>query len=107
MGFIDQGERDQAAKVIFKNLSDQTFFLFTSVSIDTLSILSSNIRGMGNTKVRNNIRDNILKFKPGIINIHESKCNSLSDSMKDFIWPLADHEWSISPAQHKEIQAAQ
>lgn len=65
----------------------------------SISILSWNIRGIGNKTARLNLRKLIEKHKPVIICIQESKCIDFSDSVKDSIWPLQDHDWMFSPSE--------
>lgn len=67
--------------------------------MDGFSVLSWNIRGIGNFTAWNSVKDLIHKHNSSIINILETKCSDLSTTVKDFIWPIANHDWLISPSQ--------
>lgn len=66
-------------------------------NIENFTLLTWNIRGINNTIARKNLRAIARQLNPWVMVIQETKCDTLSDSMKTSIWDDS-HDWLFSPA---------
>lgn len=66
--------------------------------MESLTMISWNIRGINNSTARRNLQTLLRIHNPIFLFLQESKCASLTESIKDFLWSLQEHSWIFSPA---------
>lgn len=60
-----------------------------------VSLLSWNVRGVGNMVSKGNLNIMVKKRRINILCIQETKCSSWNDTLKKSIWDLNSHDWVV------------
>lgn len=67
--------------------------------MDTFTTLSWNIRGINNSTARRNLQSLLRIHNPVVLLLQETKCGTLEEVTKDYLWSSQDHSWLFSPSR--------
>lgn len=68
------------------------------ILMENLSFISWNIRGVRSATAINSIKSLIHSHNPGMICLQETKTHEILNTVKDYIWPIIDHDWIFAPS---------
>lgn len=69
--------------------------------MENLKLLSWNCRGLNNSVTKRNLQGLLLKAKPHILLLQETKCETEEELGKSSIWNHGDYGWLTSPSVGK------